>query len=314
MNDAYTVMVGTSCIDEYYHLESPPILGEKALCTQGESQVGGMVGNAAAVHAALGGKTYCIDFMNNGSNAERILDDMVRSGVDISTVARVDSLPDTKCLIMLYNGERTIFVLKNGKKNLMLTPAQQEVLNGATYVYTTVPELLALQDPEAVIQAFRDRGARLALDVEEATFVGGEDNHKILRLADLLFINSGGHQKLLSSLGAIYMEDMTAQGCILVHTKGAEGCEVHAPGGQFVAVPGHMVEAVDTTGAGDTFNASFVYGLGKGWDLQECARFANGAAARAIGLFGPRSGAAPESEVQAFLHKHATKDKPDREP
>lgn len=312
MNDSYVVMMGTSCIDEYYYLDSPPILGEKALCTQGESQVGGMVGNAAAVHAALGGKTYCIDFMNNGSNAERILEDMVRSGVDISTVARVDSLPDTKCLIMLYNGERTIFVLKNGKKDLVLTPEQQVVLNGAAYVYTTVPELLALRDPEVVIQAFRGQGARLALDVEEATLAGGEENHKMLRLADLLFINSGGHQKLLSALGANYVKDMTARGCTIVHTKGAEGCEVHAPGGQFVAVPGHRVEAVDTTGAGDTFNASFVYGLGKGWSLEECAWFANGAAARAIGLFGPRSGAAPESEIRTFLHEHAAKGSPDR--
>lgn len=46
---------------------------------------------------------------------------------------------------------------------------------------------------------------------------------------------------------------------------------------------------VDTTGAGDSFAAGFVYGLSEGWSLQNCAAFANRCGARAIAKVGATS-------------------------
>ncbi len=46
-----------------------------------------------------------------------------------------------------------------------------------------------------------------------------------------------------------------------------------------VRFPAYKVKVVDTTGAGDVFDAAFVYGHSKGWDLKEIGRFAGSAAA-----------------------------------
>ena len=64
---------------------------------------------------------------------------------------------------------------------------------------------------------------------------------------------------------------------------------------------------VDTTGAGDTFNSSFVYGLSCGWGLQEAGTFANAAAGRAILNMGARSGAVGEAAVKDFMNREGTK-------
>ena len=39
--------------------------------------------------------------------------------------------------------------------------------------------------------------------------------------------------------------------------------------------PGRPVPAVDTTGAGDSFNAALIFGLEQGWDMQRTLGFAN---------------------------------------
>jgi 2-dehydro-3-deoxygluconokinase len=51
-------------------------------------------------------------------------------------------------------------------------------------------------------------------------------------------------------------------------------------------VPGHRVEAVDATGAGDTFDGSFLSRLLAGDDLRTAAAYANVAAALSTQGYG----------------------------
>lgn len=66
---------------------------------------------------------------------------------------------------------------------------------------------------------------------------------------------------------------------------GARGCYVDGDEWKGV-VPAFPVRAIDTTGAGDVFDAAFLYGWRAGWDLQTCARFANVMAAASTRAYG----------------------------
>lgn len=66
---------------------------------------------------------------------------------------------------------------------------------------------------------------------------------------------------------------------------GNRGCYV-ASEGDFFFVPSFRVDSLDTTGAGDVFDAGFVYGYLKGWDLELMGRFANAAAALSTTGYG----------------------------
>jgi predicted nicotinamide N-methyase/sugar/nucleoside kinase (ribokinase family) len=70
---------------------------------------------------------------------------------------------------------------------------------------------------------------------------------------------------------------------VVVLTRGAHGCEVHA-GGRVRRVGVHPAREVDPTGAGDVFAAGFLLALASGADPVEAARL--GAAAASVAIEG----------------------------
>jgi sugar/nucleoside kinase (ribokinase family) len=84
--------------------------------------------------------------------------------------------------------------------------------------------------------------------------------------------------------------------------RGAQGCTAYT-GSHRVDAPGFRVTEVDPTGAGDCFNAAFVYGLQAGWGLERTARYACAAGALAVTRQGPMEGAPRLDEVEAFLRR-----------
>jgi ribokinase len=72
---------------------------------------------------------------------------------------------------------------------------------------------------------------------------------------------------------------------------------------QSTHVPGFKVATVDTTAAGDTFNAAFAVALAKGYALKECVGFANAAAAISTTAKGAQSAMPQMRQVQSLL-KH----------
>jgi ribokinase len=75
----------------------------------------------------------------------------------------------------------------------------------------------------------------------------------------------------------------------VVVRDGAAGCVVVGRGGRPVVVPAFEVEAVDTTGAGDTHVGAFIAALGFGLDPVEACRWANAAAAVVVASRGQAS-------------------------
>ena len=300
MSNKYFVAVGTSCVDEYYEADSVPKMGEKAMCRALHNIVGGMIGNAAAVYASYSQPAYMMDFMNGGEKARWICDDMEKHNVNTDYTGLLPSLPDPKCIIMLHKGERIIYVVANHKRDLVLSAEQRKLLAGAEYVYSTASEMRALRGCRDIIHTFRTAGAKLVLDVEDNTITGDALDKEILQDSDILFFNEAGAGHIREIYGNRFLDEIINNGCLVVITLAANGCEVYANGGHFHS-PGFDVPVVDTTGAGDTFNASFLYGLSKGWSSENTAVFANAAASRAIGIMGPRSGAAGEQTVLKFM-------------
>jgi len=66
--------------------------------------------------------------------------------------------------------------------------------------------------------------------------------------------------------------------------------------------PGFEVEVVDTTGAGDAFNAGFLYAhVVEGRLIPDALRFANACGAIAITTVGGATALASAAEVDAFI-------------
>lgn len=76
----------------------------------------------------------------------------------------------------------------------------------------------------------------------------------------------------------------------VVLKMGEQGCYVCSESGGYYVKGFHVPCVVDTTGAGDAFVAGFLAGLIKGWELRDCAEFANALGALCVGVHGTTAG------------------------
>lgn len=67
---------------------------------------------------------------------------------------------------------------------------------------------------------------------------------------------------------------------------GAKGCLVMNHDETYMLPARPDVTCIDTTGAGDSFTAGFLFALSEGRALRECAEYANECGARAVGVIG----------------------------
>jgi len=94
--------------------------------------------------------------------------------------------------------------------------------------------------------------------------------------------------------GAAQLIDMGVQ--IVAVKLGEKGCYV-TNGQEKKTIQPYKVKAVDTTGAGDAFNAGFLYGLLHDKPLAECGRLGNYVAAQSVTKMGARAGLPCEKEL-----------------
>jgi sugar/nucleoside kinase (ribokinase family) len=92
---------------------------------------------------------------------------------------------------------------------------------------------------------------------------------------------------------------------LIVVKLGGEGC-VASHGGESIHVPAFPVDVVDTTGAGDSFNAGFLHA----WlrekaphkeEVQDCLRFAAACGGLSTRGLGGTAAQPDEDEVRRFL-------------
>jgi len=94
---------------------------------------------------------------------------------------------------------------------------------------------------------------------------------------------------------------VAALGAHMVVLKlGDQGCFFHGAGESY-HVPGFAVEAVDSTAAGDTFNAGLAIALAEGAPIGHALRFANAAAAISVTRMGAQASAPGRAEVDALI-------------
>ena len=90
---------------------------------------------------------------------------------------------------------------------------------------------------------------------------------------------------------------------LVIVKLGAEGAIARLDGG-VVQVPAIPVEVVDTTGAGDCFNAGFLYGYLRGAPLETCLRAGNICGGLSTTAVGGRAAAPTAAQVEEYLRQY----------
>ena len=150
----------------------------------------------------------------------------------------------------------------------------------------------------------------VAVDIEPHIASDKEQLAKILSLADIAIFNQDGFTAscncdpewpVLHALRRKYSLST------LVVTCGAAGV-IAVTEQEEARHPGFKIPVVDTTGAGDTFNASFIYTYANNYKLAPAIEFASAAAALNIMQIGARGHLASIEEISQFISSEKGKE------
>ncbi|HKT29826.1 ribokinase [Dyella sp.] len=291
------VVVGSINMDLVTVAPRFPAPGETLLGERFLSVHGGKGGNQAVAAARLGADVHMIGVVGDDAFAPSLREGLKQEGVDITHVATIERCSSGTASITVAGGENEIVVVPGANAQLHpshITKAQHLIeCADAVLVQMEIP----LETVEATLRTAHAHHVPVILNPAPARQLPME----WLQLAR--YITPNQHE-LATLLGADAGEDfrhlMRRAPCPVVLTRGVEGAWFREEG-EPQHQPGFAVEAVDSTGAGDTFNAAFAVFLHEG--LPVAVRKACASAALSVTRLGARGGMPHPAEVDALLQR-----------
>lgn len=272
---------------------------------------GGCAMSAGIDMAKIGIKTALIGKTGADSFGTFLREELVKYQVNIEGLA-TDEKAQTSASVVLSagNGERTFLHTVGANATFCYDDVNWDVIEKSRIVFVAGTMLMDAFDGEdcaRTLKKCKEMGKITVLDtawdsrgrwmqilapcmpyidvfmpsIDEAIALTGEEDPE--KIADVFF--SMGVKQVVIKLGS--------KGCYLRASKDA----------QSVVVPSYKVEAVDTTGAGDSFCAGFLSGMAKGLSFEACGRFANAVGAHCVMAMGATTGIKSFDEIQSFMEK-----------
>jgi len=267
----------------------------------GVQRCGGSVANAVAGLASLGARAGFIGKVADDRFGEVFAADLAGLGVEFGRASGPGATG--RCLILITpDAERTMCTTLGVAATLGPGDLDDDLIRRAGVTYL---EGYLWDEPQAkdafrrAITVAHGAGRRVAMSMSDPFCV---DRHRaeFAGLAghdlDILF---GNEAELCSLMEVDDLEEACRRvrrpGLLVSVTRGPLGAWVfEGSDGPVVRVPVEgSPQVVDTTGAGDLYAAGFLFALGRGSEIEACARLGNLTAAEVISHVGAR----PEADL-----------------
>lgn len=291
---AKIVVVGSSSIDLVVTSSKRPGAGETVLGESFKTVPGGKGANQAVAAARLGASVTMIGRVGDDSFGQDILNNFKSNGVSTDYVEPVTHMESGTAHIILAEGDNSIVVVKaaNNEVSPEYIDRSKNAFEGADMV------LIQQEIPEETVthvsRICRNNGIPLLLNPAPARALDDEV------IENAAYITPNEHEANILFPGLHVSEALRKYPNKLFITEGSRGVR-YFDGNEEVLVPAYKVEAVDTTGAGDTFNAAFAVALAEGKPVRESVRFANRAASLSVTKFGAQGGMPTREEVEVQM-------------
>jgi sugar/nucleoside kinase (ribokinase family) len=245
------------------------------------------LGSSSAIVAhnlrALGMRVGFISRLGSDPLGEIALERLMKCGVDVTRVKRVQGGPSTGVTILLdHNGKRHILTYPGTMFEMDSNDLDLEYLTSARHFHLSslfLHKALKPALPE-VFKHLKNAGLTLSLDTNddpEDRWGGVLD--ELLGLVDIFLPNEEEACRITGKSDAEGAIAALAERVPLVAVKcGGMGALVRA-GEKSWHLPAESVVPVDTIGAGDSFDAGFLFAFLNGKAPAECAAFGNRTAA-----------------------------------
>jgi sugar/nucleoside kinase (ribokinase family) len=303
------VVVGDINVDMVFTgLPSLPALRELKHATSMQFTLGGSSAIFAHNIARLGAATGFVGKVGKDHLGDFLIDTLKTAGVDTSRIVRDSTHPTGVCVVMSFPEEYAMISNPGIRQSFTLQEIDLDYVKRARHLHVSAFYLQPGLQPGCceLFRQARSAGLTTSLDPDnDPEKMWDSGIQQLLHNVDLFLPNDleatciakktelDAAENFLASLGHTVVIKLGANGVRVVSSR------------QRCSAPAFTVQSVDTTGAGDSFNAGFIFQHVQGAPLQKCVTWGNACGALSTRALGGIEAFPSFSEVEKFLAEHA---------
>lgn len=283
--------------------ETWPNPGEESFAKEFHREVGGGAAITACCLSRLGFRTLVFGVAGK-SDGQWMLDELRSRGVNVSGIWMTDSEPTAFTVSISTARDRALFTYGGANREFAaavekLTDVAKE--SGARHIH--LAHAVNPSEAKRLFEAVHELGCSLSLDVGwHPEWFSDPQAIAALPLVDVFFPNEREAGQITQEEDPRRMlKALRKLGVPQVALKlGADGAALLAHGEIMFQEP-EKVEAVDTTGAGDCFDAGFLYAWLKGLEPKLCLKAGAACGELSVRVMGGVAGAPSREELESLL-------------
>lgn len=301
------LVIGSSNTDLITKVKTFPKAGETIEGLSFLQAMGGKGANQAVAAHRLGGDVAFITSLGKDANGKNCLSYYKNEGLDVSSSLIVDNVASGTAVILVDNHGENCIVITPGA-NQMLSPGyieevKQEIIKADIIVLQME---IPYETVKKVCEIAHLHSKTILLNVAPARTL----DSGLVKLVDILVVNETEAETISGKSIEKYGQEAVVDSLLamgvktVVLTLGKQGCFFKNSHEQY-DVPAFVVEALDSTAAGDTFCGALAAERSRGRCWKEALKFASAASAICVTRMGAQPSIPAEREVREFMAKNA---------
>ena len=309
MDAGTVVLLGDANIDTIMPMPEFPVPGRDGLATELAVEVGGAVVNTAIVLDRLGIQTRLISSTGQDVWAEHLSHRLADTSIDTRAVVQKQSATTGLTFIVATpDGERTMFSYRGANTHLEPGDIDTRLFEDASILHISGYALMCSPQKEAVrrsVEIAKERGIFISLDTGLEPVVQNPGNLRALLTSVSLFIS--GEQEVMRLMDCVSAQQAADRllkagaRCVAI-MMGRHG-SLLADDQERMSFPVFPVQAVDSTGAGDSYAAGLLYSRLRGLSLAASGALASALGALAVTVYGAGFSLPDKKKVTHFLNE-----------
>ena len=302
-NPPHVIGFGALNLDRILYVNRIVKPDEEGFISSVENHPGGSAANTIVGLSRLGIRTGYIGKVAHDEGGEILLNDLTLENVDTVGVTANNGRSGA-CLIMVDGkGERGILVDPGVNDTIPITDIDMKYIDSADLIHMTSfickeSEISFLTQKQVALSTsseisldpgtlYAERGMEGLIDFIKRARLLLPNDHELHLMTGYENVHKGAN--MLIDAGAEWVAvKMGDRGCYV--TDGIKSTRISAV----------KANVVDTTGAGDAFNAGFIYSMLQGKNIEECGKIGNITASISIAHRGARAGLLYSKELKEF--------------
>lgn len=282
--------IGTINIDHIITCQHLPAPKESILSKNVTLMLGGKGANQIAAAGRLGAETILISMVGENDPANTIIfQDLKWAGVNTDFIGRIPNTPSGSAFVCVEESGQNAIIINVGA-NIAITPSVIE------------QSKLCFEKADVCVTEFSvpidtcEYSMRLAKKNGKLTIVNpapyAEISKDFYQLIDIITPNE---MEAADFCGfPVNDKSSASEACHFFHSKGVKNVVITmghlgafvSDGHTQIMIPSYHVNAIDTSGAGDSFNGGLAYACSLKKDIFSAARFGNAVASLSVQKHG----------------------------